>query len=104
MRLLATKVLMVVALSGTTVPNPDYERTEVEFRRTQGMGKEPDYAITYHASGDVIYEGEENVPRMGKHKGRLGSDVFQQLSRFLLAQRDVLSCGQSCASSSSCRP
>jgi len=52
-----------------------------QIRRTPCFGRCPTYTLTVHFSGDVEYNGERNVSKIGRYKTKVEQEVLSKLIR-----------------------
>lgn len=90
-----TPLLMGVALllacrplAPAACPAPAQGLAVTQILLQRGTGEhptDPDFAITFTASGDALYAGSTRVPIPGNYMGRIGADRFATLVNRLLS-------------------
>jgi hypothetical protein len=61
----------------------DWSSLEITLERGVCFGTCPDYTVTIHGDGRVVFEGRRFVAKMGRHEGRIDpSDVRSLLAKF----------------------
>lgn len=64
--------------------HPKHGVTEIGLERSACLGSCRVYTVILRSDGSVQYTGEENVPRKGKHTGKISDWTFNQLAEYLV--------------------
>jgi hypothetical protein len=61
--------------------NAELDITKITLERTSCFGTCPVYTLTIHRSGEVEYEGKDQVRQKGSRTGRISTEDFERLVR-----------------------
>lgn len=64
--------------------SPDHGISEISIERTPCYGLCPTYTLTLKSDGSVVYVGQANVERLGRHTGRIDRESFDYLASLAL--------------------